>query len=169
MAARRPCGEREKKLRRVLVVDDDRDLRWLLSSFLGAEGYEVITAEEGGAALDQVETQHPDVILLDLKMPGVDGVKTLERLRRKQCRVPVILLTAHHDILSPLQAARMGAYDFISKPFDNEDLLISLERALEKGDLSRAVEEMSTSVEEEKLLKQVVVDEWFDCEEGSWD
>jgi two-component system response regulator AtoC len=169
LAAQKGKTQVSVKLRRVLVVDDDRDLRFLLSSLLGSEGYEVIAASEGGEALARLRQEHPDVILLDLKMPGLDGVKTLERLRQSRCRTPVILLTAHSDLLSPVQAARLGAYDFITKPFNNDDLLMTIGRALEREDLTRTIEQLSGSLEDQTYNKKLLVDEWFDCEEGSWD
>lgn len=123
-----------QKPARVLVVDDDQDARALLSSFLGWEGYEAITAMDGEEALNQVRTEHPDLILLDLQMEGMSGLQTIERLKQGRCQVPVVLLTGHAELLAPRQVACLGISGLIGKPFRGTELLSTISRALaEKG------------------------------------
>lgn len=152
--------------RRVLVVDDDPDLRWFLSDLLAAEGFEVVTAQEGMEALTKVRTRHPDIVLLDLRMPGIDGVQTLDRLHQDRCHVPIILVTGHDDMLSPAEAIRRGACAFLRKPFRTADLLTSITQALRKADLARAGEERPGFEEGELTFEQLPVGEHFDWLSG---
>jgi len=131
-------------MKRVLVIDDDQDLRWFLYSFLSSEGLEVTTSGDGIEALRKIPNITPDVILLDLKMPKYDGIKTLETLRRERCQIPIIILTAHGELISPAEAMRLGAYDYLCKPFNNEDLLLAINRALERRKLLHQLEELQT-------------------------
>jgi len=143
-------------MRKILVVDDDRDLRWLLSDLLSREGYQVLTAEDGLEALRQMKIGQPDVILLDLRMPRLNGMETLKKLKKDHNQIPVIMLTAHGDVKSAVEAMKLGAYDYLSKPFNNDDLLLSINRALEKGDLLRQVEELRYRLEDRDSLANVM-------------
>jgi len=123
-----------QKPARVLVVDDDQDVRALLSSFLGCEGYEVITAMDGEEALNQVHSEHPDLILLDLQMEGMGGLQTMEKLKETRSQAPVVLLTGHPEFLAPRQATCLDISGLVGKPFRGMELLSTISRALaEKG------------------------------------
>jgi len=109
-------------MKRVLVVDDDEDIRAMLDLALSAEGYEVVTAADGAAGLDAVRDATPDVILLDLKMPGMGGEEFAERYRRGPGpRAPVVVVAAAEDTAQ--RAAEMGAAAYLRKPFELDALL----------------------------------------------
>ena len=102
----------------VLLVDDDAPIRRMLERTLGAEGYDVAAVADGGAALAQVERSLPDVIVLDVAMPGLDGLAVTRRLRAKGLVVPILLLTARDAIEERVAGLNAGADDYLVKPFD---------------------------------------------------
>src|ERR671921_2443888 len=102
----------------VLLVDDDAPIRRMLARTLTAEGYEVAAAADGGAALAQVERSMPDVIVLDVAMPGLDGLAVTRRLRSKGVPVPILLLTARDALAERVAGLDAGADDYVVKPFD---------------------------------------------------
>src|SRR4051812_43623482 len=120
---------------RILVVDDEASARSGLEKLLKQEGYVVDTAESGAAALD-VMAEHPvDVVVTDLKMPNMDGVALMKKLRETDAELPVIVVTAFSDVSSAVGAMRGGATDYLTKPVDFDALTLSIERALEARDL----------------------------------
>ncbi len=123
----------------VLVVDDLQGVRQLLRSVLEKAGYEVLEAEDGRRGLDLVRTESPDVLLLDIRMPGLDGFAVLERARAADPELPVIMVTAYADTDTAVSAMQLGAYDYLSKPFNHGEVLAVVERALEHRRLAREV------------------------------
>lgn len=117
---------------RVLVVDDEEALRYLLSTELAAEGYEVETAGDGDEAIEAIKQKDYDVVLLDIKMPRVDGFEVLRFIKQNKPEIKVIMLTAYADVKNAIEALKLGASDFVSKPYDLEDILTSINRALGK-------------------------------------
>ncbi len=115
---------------RVLVVDDEEALRYLLSTELAAEGYEVETAGDGDEAIEAIKQKDYDVVLLDIKMPRVDGFEVLRFIKQNKPEIKVIMLTAYADVKNAIEALKLGASDFVSKPYDLEDILTSINRAL---------------------------------------
>ncbi|HEY5660496.1 MAG TPA: response regulator transcription factor [Gaiellaceae bacterium] len=115
----------------VLVVDDDAPILRMLQRTLAAEGYEVQTAGDGGAALAAVERAVPDVLVLDVAMPGVDGLAVCRRLRSKGLAVPILLLTARDAVADRVAGLDAGADDYLVKPFAAEELLARV-RALHR-------------------------------------
>ena len=107
---------------RVLVVDDETEVRLVLGEFLTGRGYEVTTAESGADAIAQLKKDRPDVVLLDMSMPEMDGVETLKRIVSLHPNLPVIMVTANADIVVTSQLLALGASDYIPKPFDLEYL-----------------------------------------------
>lgn len=127
---------------RILVVDDEQTTCRLLSYNLGKEGYEVETALSGEEALGIMEERLPDLTLLDLMLPGIDGIETLRRLRRFAMDLPVIVLTAHGSVENAVAAMKLGAQDFLTKPFQPERLAVAVRNALKLGHLSREVNDL---------------------------
>lgn len=114
---------------KVLVVDDDPGIRELLSIRLGLLGYQVVTAKDGGAALDEISKFKPDAVVLDLAMPRLDGFGVLERLgRAKLASLPVLVLSARTSTFDVQRAIRLGAKDFLAKPFGEDQLLRRISR-----------------------------------------
>ena len=111
---------------RVLVVDDEPNARELLAEFLMGKGYEVLTASEGEEALRKVKEDRPHLILLDVRMPQMDGLEVLKQVREIDHEVGVIMVTAAHEEETGRQALKLGAFDYITKPLD----LQYLERSL---------------------------------------
>jgi DNA-binding NtrC family response regulator len=122
---------------RVLVVDDERPTRLLMERELPRAGYAVMTAESGEEALEKIRAQDFDVILLDLKMPGIGGMEALRRIRDSGASGEVVILTGHPDVDSAIGAMKLGAYDYLTKPFKLSELEEVLRRAAERKRLER--------------------------------
>jgi two-component system response regulator HydG len=120
---------------RVLVVDDEASARSGLEKLLRQEGYVVDTAADGDAALAIVAEHPPDLVLTDLRMPGMDGLELLERLRERDGELPVLVVTALGDVSTAVQAMRAGADDYLTKPIDFDALSVVIERVLQRRDL----------------------------------
>jgi two-component system response regulator MprA len=117
----------------ILVVDDDAPIRRMLDRTLSAEGYAVETAADGGQALAAVERSTPDLLVLDVAMPGVDGLAVSRRLRAKGLAVPVLLLTARDSVSDRVAGLDAGADDYLVKPFATEELLARVRALLRRG------------------------------------
>jgi len=125
---------------KILVVDDEEDILNILKFILEKEGYEVDTALNGEIALKMLEKKNYDLVLTDLKMPGIDGIKVLEKTKEMRPSTEVILMTAYASIESAVEAIKKGAADYIVKPFINEDLKMRIHRVLEHRKLQKEVE-----------------------------
>ena len=119
--------------RRLLVVEDDRTLRQALTFNLTREGYEVSAAADGEAALDAARNQRVDLVLLDVMLPGMSGVEVLRVLRRDGITTPVIILTAKGDEVDRVVGLRVGADDYVTKPFSRPELLARIEAVLRRA------------------------------------
>jgi two-component system response regulator MprA len=117
----------------VLLVDDDASIRRMLERTLAAEGYDVAAAADGGAALAAVERSMPDVLVVDVAMPGVDGLALTRRLRGKGLGVPILLLTARDALEERVAGLDAGADDYVVKPFDSEELIARLRALLRRN------------------------------------
>jgi DNA-binding NtrC family response regulator len=125
----------------ILIVDDEANLRKTLAEILRARGYSILEADDGSTALELLRTTTPDLIFSDWKMPKMGGEEFLERLRShsKLVAVPVIVITAYGSSHSAIEAVRLGAYDFVTKPFDLDEIVLTAERALDHSALNREV------------------------------
>ncbi len=119
----------------ILIVDDEPLQRDILKTILDEEGYETHSASSGEEALSLVKEIHPDVILTDLKMEGIDGIELIESLPEKPFKPPTIVMTAYGTISSAVNAIKKGAFDYLTKPLDKDLLLITIKRAAEKAEL----------------------------------
>jgi two-component system response regulator AtoC len=117
--------------RTILIIDDEKTIRWSLSEALAESQYEVLDAESGEKGLQLFKSKSADLVLLDLKLPGENGIAILKNLRAVDAAVPVIMMTAYGEIETAVEAMRSGAYDFILKPFSLEKLKVSISNALE--------------------------------------
>ena len=125
---------------KILVIDDEPILRNSLEIALKASDYEVITAQSGEEGLDIFQKENPDLILLDHWLPGMNGDEVLRRIREKDAEIPVIIMTAQGSIELAVNSMKMGAFDFLVKPFDLERLEILVQRALDRVRLKKEVE-----------------------------
>lgn len=121
-----------KEQRRLLIVDDEQSIRQALQWILQREGYEVATASNGQEAIDKVSELNIETVLLDVKMPRMSGIEVLRQLTANWPDICVIMATAVADADTAVEAIKLGAYDYITKPFNTDNLIISLTRALEK-------------------------------------
>ena len=139
----------------ILVVDDEKNQREILETILSGEGYDVTTASSGEAAMKFVESRRFDLVLTDLKMTGMSGLDLLKELTNFDKSIIVILLTAHGSVDSAVDALRLGAFDYLQKPYDREKLLDTVSRALNK--LSALdTEIVSVSPEMDKVKKLIL-------------
>src|SRR5437667_12847235 len=115
---------------RILVVDDEDALRMVLSNELSSSGYDVASAGDGDEAITMVQNKKFDFVLLDIKMPKVDGFEVLKFLKKHFPAVKVIMLTGFADLKNAIESKKHGAEDFVSKPYDLVDLLTTIERVL---------------------------------------
>ncbi|MDI1447581.1 sigma-54 dependent transcriptional regulator [Polyangium sp. 6x1] len=133
---------------RVLVVDDEASARSGLEKLLRQEGYAVDAAADGPSALQIATERPPDVVVTDLKMPRMDGLELLQKLRATYPGVPVIMVTAFGEVSTAVQAMRSGADDFITKPIDFDALTLAIERAIERTNLKAEAEELRRQLRE---------------------
>ncbi len=124
---------------KILVVDDEHLIRWSLEQNLRKQGYEVLTAGNGEDALKLVREEQPELVLLDIHMPGISGLEALEKIKEFDDEIIVIMVTAHGGLETAVNAMRMGAYDYINKPFNLDEMAIVIKKALENFDLRREV------------------------------
>jgi len=129
-------GAKPLEKKTVLVVDDEKSMRLVLSATLKREGYEVETAADGFEALDLMKKKDISVVVTDLKMPRLGGIGLLRRVMEKYPSVPVIIITAHGTIENAVEAVKKGAFDYITKPFDQEDLKNVITKAVQTKSLS---------------------------------
>ncbi|HVN49144.1 MAG TPA: response regulator [Bacteroidota bacterium] len=115
---------------RILVVDDEEALRMVLSSELEGEGYKVSNAADGQEAINTLTSNEFDLVLLDIKMPNVDGFEVLKYIKERWPKTKVVMLTGFADLKNAIESKKLGAEDFISKPYDLVDLLTTVERVL---------------------------------------
>jgi len=133
--------------RNVLVVDDDPNMREMVSDLLSERGFEVVLAESGAAALEVAEVSDFDCMLSDVQMPGMTGIELLGAMREKHPETPAILMTSFGTIEVAVEAMRHGAHDFVTKPFQAEQLLLTLERALATRQLEDENRRLRAAVE----------------------
>ena len=131
----------------ILIVDDEEIVRFALSEKLKEHGFSVIEACSGRDAVDIGMKEDVDAVLLDLKMPDMDGIETLQELKAHNNDVPVIIVTAYGDIPTAVQAIKLGAYDFVEKPPQVSKLIVTLNRAMEKVELEKKIRNLDSTLE----------------------
>src|SRR5881394_1243980 len=148
---------------RILVIDDEAAIRDSLRMTLEYEGYEFIGAATGQEGLALAERESPDLVLLDVKMPGMDGLEVLDRLRSMNDGIPIVVISGHATVPTAVEATKKGAFDFIEKPFASDRVLVSLRNALdqrqlrdENRSLKRAVEIRHQMIGDSTALKEVM-------------
>lgn len=141
---------------RVLIVDDEESLRWVLDRGLRSAGYEVTAVADGEAALQAFEAEPFDLVFLDVRMPGLDGLTVLERFRAGRPDVPVVVMTAHGTMETAIKAMQRGAYDYLAKPFDLEEVLLLAERALTAARLTQEVARLRRGLQEVREFSALI-------------
>lgn len=141
---------------KILIVDDDPQLRTSFDRLLGSEGHEMLTAPNAETGIELVRDQSPDLVIQDLRLPGMSGLEAFNHIRDLDPKLPVIIMTAFGTTETAIEATKMGAFDYVLKPFDIPDILEVIEKALEAGRFMRAkvsvdpaaVDESATSMED---------------------
>src|SRR3954451_17031782 len=124
----------EKK--QVLIVDDEPNLRKILSAQLSRDGYDVLTAEDGEQGLSVLREHHIDLVVTDLKMPKVDGMTLLREALREDPELPIVMITAHGTVDTAVEALKLGAFDYLTKPFDKDEVRQIVAKALKTRQLA---------------------------------
>src|SRR3989304_626741 len=133
---------------RILVADDEGGVRWVLEKGLRQAGYEVALAKDGERALRLFEAEPFDLVFLDVRMPGLDGLAALARLRELRGDATVVVMTAHGTMDTAIQAMQRGAYDYLAKPFGRDEVLLLAERALTARRLTQEVTQLRSGLQE---------------------
>lgn len=134
----------------ILIVDDNRDMQFVLSKILKEQGYETVTVGDGQRAIKELKTKSPNLVLLDIKLPGIDGMKILEEMKQVDKDVVIIMLTAFGAVKDAVRAMRLGAFDYITKPFDNEEITLIIKKAISTQYLSKEIEVLRRRLGESK-------------------
>ena len=142
--------------KRVLIVDDEKNMRWVLNQALSGDGFEVVEAADGLEALASVAEQEPDVMVLDHRMPGKDGMEVLRKLRSKDMSFPIIMLTAHGNVATAVEAMKAGASEYLTKPFDLEELKLAIDKALKYSGMAAEVERLRSELDREYDVQGIV-------------
>lgn len=144
---------------RVLIADDEKNMRWVLAQAFEAEGFEVAQAADGREALAAVGETEPDLMVLDHRMPRPDGMEVLRRLRAGGNKFPIIMLTAHGDVEQAVEAMKAGATEYLTKPFDLDELKLAVEKALQMRTLAAEVERLREELDREYDVEGIVAAE----------
>src|SRR6478609_527383 len=124
----------EKK--QVLIVDDEPNLRKILAAQLSRDGYDVLTAEDGEQGLATLREHHIDLVITDLKMPKVDGMQLMREALREEPELPIVMITAHGTVDTAVEALKLGAFDYLTKPFDKDEVRQVVAKALKTRQLA---------------------------------
>jgi DNA-binding NtrC family response regulator len=142
--------------RRILVVDDDASIRETFEHHLTRSGHQVATAASAEAALDHIAELDPALVITDLRMPGMDGLELLRRVRAAMPDVDVLVITAHEDMRSAMEAMKAGAYDYLVKPLDLDQIDLLVERCFQDRRLKRRAQQLTAEAAEPYALNQLV-------------
>lgn len=141
---------------KILIIDDEQSIRDIFSLLLEEKGYLVETAETGRDGLSRARKFLPDAILLDMNLPDTTGIEVLSKIKKSLPRTEVIIITAFGTIKNAIEATKMGAYDYLEKPVDNDELLLLISRALEVKRLLREVEELKSELSERYRFSNII-------------
>lgn len=142
--------------KQILIADDDPSIRMLLRSFLEGEGYDTAEAKSGGEVLRILPQVNPDLVLLDLRMPEWDGIEVMKKLGEQNIKVPILLMTAHGTSNSAIQAIQLGAFDYITKPFELDDVLLTVRRFFEYQELTAEVKKLRGQIEKPDPTEKII-------------
>jgi DNA-binding NtrC family response regulator len=132
----------------ILIVDDEKTIRWSLGEGLRKAGFEILEAASGEEGMQLFADKGPDCVLLDVRLPGIDGMEVLRRMRKDNPDVPVVVMTAYGEVDKAVEAMKLGAYDFVSKPFMIEKMKVTIEHALTTSQLRTQVRSLQRGAED---------------------
>jgi DNA-binding NtrC family response regulator len=142
---------------KILIIDDDPKISWILTEGLSNK-FEFLSARDGAEGIQMVTTENPDLILLDIKMPGMNGIEVLEKLNKLDNRPEVIMVSGHGETQYVVDSVKLGAAEFINKPFDVHEIEIHINSILEKSSLKKEVKELKTQLEAGKTYENLIGD-----------
>jgi DNA-binding NtrC family response regulator len=145
---------REKN--RILIIEDDKRLREVLKKILNREGFDVEISGDGASGITEIKQGFFDIALTDLKMPGIDGMEVLKAIKKISPQTYVIIMTAYGTIDSAVEAMKNGAFDYITKPFKTEEILIVIQKALEDRDLRKKITYLTEQVEQKYKFDNII-------------
>jgi len=140
---------------KILIVEDEKNMVWALTNALKQDGYHIESVLRGDQAISAIEKLNPDLVLLDIKLPGKDGIAVLNEIRKSGNDVPVIMMTAHGTLDTAIQAIKLGATDYLSKPFDLEEMKITVKKALQFGEMTKEIHFLKDELN--KGLKDTII------------
>jgi len=140
--------------KQILIVEDERDMQFILANILKEKGYETIIAGDGRGALKEVKKGAVNLVLLDINLPGMNGIKVLEKIKDIDKDLSVIMLTGSGDIKDSVRAMKLGATDYLTKPFETEELVLTIKKALQAQYLSREVERLRNRLREKTATEE---------------
>ena len=144
------------RIARILIVDDERHVRTALSSLVKGEGFKAMEAEDGEGALRVIRSEAPDVMMLDLKMPDMDGMEVMRQAKDLDPELPVVMVTAYAAVDGAVKAIKAGAHDYLSKPFNNQEVVRVIHRALAERELKRKLKILSNKLHENVPLQEIM-------------
>jgi len=142
--------------KKILVVDDETKIRRILCKLLKDEKYTVQSASSGEEGVSTVESFHPDLVLMDQRMPGMNGIEAMIKIKNKNPGMTIIILTAHASVELAVEAIKNGAYDYLSKPYDNDELLITIRRALERTNMAKEITSLKKQLQKKYSFKNII-------------
>lgn len=143
-------------MKTILLVDDEPDILWALSNVLKEKGYFPITAQNGKEGLKKLEEEQPDLAVLDIRLPDMNGIELLKQMKKKEQDLLVIMFTAYGEINSAVEAIKLGAFDYLNKPVANEELLLVMERAFKTKNLNEEVKFLRQRLHEKIETKDIL-------------
>ena len=141
---------------RILIVDDEEVLRDVLDAVLRREGFDIVAASSGEEALNVLDSEEVDLVILDVMLPGISGIDTLRAIRIANPNLPVIVITAYSSIDGAIDAMKQGAFHYIPKPFKNEEVVLTVNKALEQRRLSRENERLKSELSEKYAYSNII-------------
>lgn len=143
-------------MEKILIVDDNKYIRFALTSLLEDAGFKPIAVGDGYKAIKEVKTKKPALVILDMKLPGMDGIQILEELKKIDPNIIVIMLTAFGDVKTAVQSIKVGAYDYLTKPFDNDEMVLMIKKALETKYLNQEVQQLWRKMDKQYLSRDII-------------
>lgn len=149
--------KKKVEMDKILVIDDDQSIRKTLTNYLKKQDYEVLSADNGISGIEIAKNELPDLVITDIRMPGADGFEVLKNVKEIDSHIHVIIITAFDDMHSTVKAMQQGAYDYIEKPLEIDNLKITIQRALENKRLSDELNTYVNEKTEEYLLENTLI------------
>ncbi|MFQ6092275.1 MAG: sigma-54-dependent transcriptional regulator [bacterium] len=143
-------------MKSILVIDDDRSICQTLEINFSQKGYQVSTALDGEEGLAKVQAENPDLVLLDIRMPKMDGLTLLEKIKEINKDICVIIITAYDDMQTTIRAMQLGAYEYVRKPIDADEMELTVQRALENQELNRRMNSLLKEISQEYQLNNII-------------